>query len=133
MAAAMAVAVAAVAAATAGVRLLCIPTLVDSLLHNGPVVVKDLTNEEHLHVVLDCHEFRVVDPRLLRDVLAGIHLHADRFESEGRLVRQSDRLLALLEDDAVVVWLDAVLQTPELSVRQDGSVLGLATTHCDMS
>lgn len=121
-----------VAAGAAGVRLLCVPALINGLLHNGPVIVENATHEEHLHVVLNGHELRVVDPRLLRDVLAGIHLHADRVESEGRLVRQSDWLLALLEDDAVMVWLDAILQAPELSVRQDGSVPDLATAQRDM-
>lgn len=58
MTAAVAMAVAAVAAAaTTGVRLLCVPALVDGLLYNGPVVVEDASHEEHLHVVLNGHEF----------------------------------------------------------------------------
>ena len=74
----------AVAVAAAGmfrpVRLLCVPALVDGLLHGGPVVVEDAAHKEHLDVMLDCHELRVVDPRFLRYVLAGIHFHADRSE-----------------------------------------------------
>lgn len=129
-----AVAVAAVAAARVirPVRFLCIPALINSLLHDGPVIVKNAAHEKHLHVVLDGDQLRIVDPRLLRDVLAGIHLHTDRVEPEGRLVLQSDRLLAPLEHDAMVVWLNAVLQAPELSVRQDGSVPDSATIHDEM-
>lgn len=132
MTTAVAVAVAAAAGLFRPVRLLRVPALVNGLLHDGPVVVADAAHEEHLDVVLDGHELRIVDPRFLRDVLAGIHFHADRFEPERRLVRQSDGLLALLEDDAVVVWFDAVLQAPELSIRQDGSALDSATVDHDM-
>lgn len=90
------------------VRFFGIPALIDSLLHDGPVLVQNVANEKHLDVVLDGHQLRVVDPRLLRNVLARIHLHTDRFEPEIWLVLQSDRLLALLVDNAVVMRLDAV-------------------------
>lgn len=53
MTAAVAVATVATAGVFRPVRFLCIPALVDSLLHDGPVVVKDAAHKKHFHIVLD--------------------------------------------------------------------------------
>lgn len=64
MTAAVAVATVAAAGVFRPVRFLCIPALVDSLLHDGPVVVKDAAHKKHLHVVLDGYQLRIIHPRL---------------------------------------------------------------------
>lgn len=68
---------------------LVLPTLVDSTLHSGPVIVRDPPNEKYLDIVFNRDKLRVVDPRVVRNVLVSSrHLHADWLESQLGLIWQ---------------------------------------------
>lgn len=104
--------------------LLVVPALVDSTLHNGPVLIGDPPDKEHLDVVFDRDELRVVDPRFPGDVLAGgRYLHGDWFEAKLGLLPERQRLRPLLIHNSVLVRFDAALPASLVPVCQDGSML----------
>jgi hypothetical protein len=84
--------------------------LLDSLPDNLVILRNDSADEEDLDVVLDGHEFGVIDTGFARQFLAcRIDLQGNRVKTEGRLILQRMRSLAKLVDDAVFERLDPSL------------------------
>lgn len=103
---------------------LVFPALVDSTLHDRPVIVIDPPDEEHLDVVFNRDKLRVVDPRFWGNMLiVSRHLHANWLEAQPGLIWQWFSNSPLLIDDAVLVRLDTVLPASLLPVRQDRPML----------
>lgn len=105
-----------------------LPLVVDFLLpasvhgfgNNFPVGSRDCANEEHLDIVFDRNKLGVVDPGLLRELLALYgNFHLSWSESKLWLATQKPSLLALFINDAVLFGFDTFLFAPFAAICEN--------------
>lgn len=98
-------------------HLLC-PTGVDSISDDLPIRAHYTTDEEHLDVVLNSRELRVVDPRLFRDSFTLlVDMHTNGRESKTGLVGEGSGIpVTAFGDDTMLFCLDARLFTALLAI-----------------
>jgi hypothetical protein len=102
--------------------LLVSPADIDCVADRFPIFVCDPTNEENLNIVLDCHEFGVVDSGLAGQLLAYcLDMHRDRAKSQLWLVFERVRISPMLVDDTVLGRLGSRLVATFPTVCQDRS------------
>lgn len=101
-------------------RVLLRPALVVCPGDNMEVVRVDSSNEPHQGVVLDSRRLGVVDAGLLGEGFRRLcHGGSDGLEAEVWLAMERVRLLALVVDDAMLLWLDSALGARLVLVRED--------------
>lgn len=108
------------------------PTVVDGMLYNGKVAFGDGANELYRDIMLDRHQFGVIDPGLFYQRLVGVHCTRHRSVAQFLLARFHLGAAIMTVNDTMDAWLDAWLGAGTTFVCQDWpAVLCQHTEHTE--
>ena len=97
-----------------------LPAQICRVAHDVPIRGIDIANEQDPDIVLNCHQLGVVDSRLFGQLLSILsQIRSDGGESKFGLLVYKPRLRPALVDNAMLLWLDAMLPAGFAAICQD--------------